>query len=275
MTSSKILDLSIIIPFKDKADLTIACMDSLAKYGDPVREILLVSNNSSAHELAKVQAAASKHANMKVKEYNHPFNFHSINNWGVKQTSGKVLFFLNNDIELTDQSSGLIEAMYQKSLEPDMGAVGCVLVYEDRKTVQHAGVYLIPGGTADHAYIGKKLSFIKKKQPLDVSDGREFSAVTAAAVMVERKKYDKIGGMNEKFIICGGDVDLCLRLQDAGHRTWLIGYNHGYMIHKESKSRSMLAVPYVDFVESYRIYVKHFDTSRGDKFLPPEVVAYV
>lgn len=275
MPEQNTLDLSVVIPFKDKSVLTNACLESLAKYGNGVKEILLVSNNSSEDERKKVQACASKYPNAWVEEYNHPFNFQAINNWGVSRTSGSVVLLLNNDIELTPDSVNLLENMYRKALEPDVGAVGCVLLYEDRKTVQHAGVYLIPGGTADHVYIGKKFSYAKKGNPLDISDGLELSAVTAAAVMVERKKYDEVEGMNEDFIICGGDVDMCLRLQDKGYKTWLVGTNHGYMVHKESKSRSMMAIPYVDFVESYKSYVKHFDLATGDPFLSPEVVAHV
>lgn len=262
------LDLSIVIPFKDKSGLTIACLDSLMKYGGNFKEVLLISNNSTESEVARIKSAASKYKNAVVEEYNHPFNFQAINNWGATKTSGKVILFLNNDIELTKHSIGLLEAMYKKAMEKDIGAVGCVLVYEDRKTVQHAGVYLIPGGTADHLYIGQPLNKAKKGVPVDISEGFELNAVTAAAVMVERDKYRVVEGMNENFIICGGDVDLCLRLRGAGFKTWLVGINFGRMIHKESKSRSMLAVPYVDFVESYKSYVKFFDLKKGDVFLP-------
>ena len=60
---------------------------------------------------------------------------------------------------------------------------------------------------------------------------------------------------------------MCLRLADKGYKTLLIGSDSGYMLHKESKSRSMIAVPYVDFVESYKIYIKHFDLQNGDPYL--------
>lgn len=275
MSSNKPLDLSIIIPFKDKAAMTIDCLDSLHTYGESVKEILLISNNSSEQEVTHVKKAAEKYKNTRVVVYDHPFNFQAINNWGVSKTSGKVVMLLNNDIELDENSAGLLKAMYNKALEKNVGAVGCVLLYEDRSTVQHAGVYLIPGGTADHVYIGKKFSYAKSGNPLNINEGLQLSAVTAAAVMIERQKFDTINGMNEDFIICGGDVDMCLRLHEQGYKSWLVGANHGYMIHKESKSRSMIAVPYVDFVESYKSYVRHFDPITGDPFVSPEVMAHV
>lgn len=267
MSSTETLDLSIIIPFKNKSNLTIACIESLAKYAPNISEVIIISNSSSKEELRLVSNAVKKHKNYKLFEHDTPFNFQEINNWGIRKTKGRVVMLLNNDIELTQSSVGLIDKMYQEAIRPKTGAVGCILVYEDRKTVQHAGVHLVPGGTADHLFIGKSLKYAKKQTMIDIKDGIETTAVTAAAVMIERSKLEKISNMNEDFIICGGDVDLCLRLKDKGYRTWLVGLDYGYMIHKESKSRSMISVPYVDFVESYKSYIKHFDFINGDKYI--------
>jgi GT2 family glycosyltransferase len=271
------LDISVIIPFKDHADVTLKCVESLVEFTEPIKEILLVSNNSSSSELQKIKSAIDQHANIKLLIYDRPFNYHKINNFAVRHADGGVIFFLNNDIELTNNSRGLIKSMYEKTVQSDVGAVGCVLLYGDNRTIQHGGVYLVPGGTADHLYARQKFSSIKRRTrkgdaPYDISDEIKLSAVTAAAVMVERKKLDEVGGMNESFIIGGGDVDLCLRLEDAGYSTWLIGYNHGYMLHKESMSRSHLSIPYSDFCESYKIYIKHFDIKHGDRYLHWEKV---
>jgi GT2 family glycosyltransferase len=271
------LDISVIIPFKDHADVTLKCVQSLHEFGDPVKEVILVSNNSSSPELQKINDSIAEYSNTKLITYNQPFNYHKINNFAVKHATGAVVFFLNNDIELTEDSRGLIEKMYEKSLQNNIGAVGCVLLYGDNKTIQHGGVYLVPGATADHLYTKQKLSAIKRQTrrgdaPYDISDDLKVTAVTAAAVMIERKKLDRVNGMDEDFIIGGGDVDLCLRLEDAGYDTWLLGYNHGYMLHKESMSRSHLAIPYSDFCESYKIYIKHFDMKHGDRYLHWEKV---
>ena len=271
MPSSQ-LDLSVIIPFKDHSDLTISCFKSLELYANKIKEILLVSNNSSSLELNKVKRSAKEFKNIKILEYNHPFNFQKINNWAATQTSSKVYLFLNNDVELIPSSSQLLNTMYEMALVSDVGAVGCVLLYEDRKTIQHAGVYLVPGGTADHLYIGKKLFSVLQKIEnheyyYNIKQNLEVSAVTAASVMVSRKHFNSVNGFNENFIICGGDVDLCLRLSLEGKKTILIGSDYGYMIHKESRSRSSIGIPYVDFIESYKSYINYFNLSKGDTHL--------
>jgi GT2 family glycosyltransferase len=266
------LDISVIIPFKNHAGMTVKCIESLLQFGEPMKEILLINNGSSEEELKVISEAADQIDSVSVINYDHPFNYQKINNFAAKHASGSVLFLLNNDIELTEKSKGLIRAMYEKAQEAKTGAVGCVLLYGDGYTIQHAGVYLVPGGTADHLYTRQPFSRVKKlikqnKLPYDIAKNMRLTAVTAAAVMVECKKFDQIGGMNEKFIIGGGDVDLCLRLEDEGYDTWLVGFNHGYMLHKESMSRSHLSIPYSDFCESYKIYIKHFDINHGDLYL--------
>ncbi len=272
MASTEPLDISVIIPFKDKVDMTLTAVRSFIEHGPPVREFLLISNNSSADELAKMQREApvlGKHC--KVLEYNFPFNYQKINNWGAQQSKGDFILFLNNDTEMVKQSEGLIEHMYTLARKPDVGIVGCLLLYGDGATIQHGGVYLVPQGTADHVYIGKKYSRAVREAgtaafPYDITKDMPLTAVTGAVNLVERKKFDAVKGFDERFIVCGGDVDLCIRHNQAGYQTWFAG--GGYIIHKESQSRAHKPVAYNDFYYSYLSYITAYDTHQGDPFVP-------
>lgn len=265
------LDLSVIIPFKDKASMTIDCLVSLLKFGPSVKEILLISNNSSTQELQKIEEFASLHKNMSVHVYNYPFNYQKINNWAVKKSRAETIMFLNNDTELRENSRNLIERMHKKAHKKNVGIVGCLLLFGDERTIQHAGVYLMPEGQADHMYITKRYDAAKaqidtKEFPYSIEKSRPLTAVTGAVQIVTKKNFDAVGGFNEDFIICGGDVDLCLRLNRAGHQTWYEA--GGYILHKESQSRKFTPIPYNDFYMSYKSYITGFDTHVGDPFLP-------
>jgi GT2 family glycosyltransferase len=265
------MDISVIIPFKDKAQMTLAAVASLFAFGPGVREVLLVSNNSSAKELKAVEDGIRDYSNVRIIEQNIPFNYHKINNHAVKCAAGEYLLFLNNDVQLVTASKGLIERMVEKSGEPEVGVVGCTLLYGDERTIQHAGVFLVPGGTADHLYIGKKYEdAINEKNrsmfPYDIKHSMPVTAVTGAAQIVSRKIFDSVCGFHENFILCGGDVDLCIRLNKAGFQTWFVG--GGYMLHKESVSRQNLSIPYSDFTNSYKSYSTVFDSALGDPFMP-------
>jgi len=202
------LDMTVVIPFKDKAAMTLDCINSLFLYGPTIKEIFLVSNNSTDDELAIIRDGIKDKKNIRLLEYNHPFNYQKINNWTVKRSTGKTILFLNNDTELRPASKGLLERMYQKSQEDHVGMVGCLLLFGGEKTIQHAGVYLMPGGQADHLYVAKKLSTAiqqagTKEFPYDVRESRKLTAVTGAVQMVQRKKFDAVAGFDERFIIWG------------------------------------------------------------------------
>lgn len=266
------MDISVIVPFKDKARMTMEAVTSLLGVCPQVKEILLVSNNSNAIELAAVREASKGLEQVTLMEYNHPFNYQKMNNWAAKQAAGKVLFFLNNDTECMAESAEVIRRMYDKALQPEVGMTGCLLLYGDGVTIQHAGVFLLPKGQADHMYAGRRLSHVtaggrnKELFPYDVTADMPMTAVTGAAQMVEARKFWEVGGFDERFIICGGDVDLCIRLNIASLQTWFV--SGGFIIHKESQSRAFKPIPYNDFYWSYLSYMKGFDFENGDKFLP-------
>ncbi len=264
-------DISVIVPFKDKAAMTLDCINSLVQYGPVVKEILLVSNNSNAEELEVVREGVKHRKNVNLVEYNHPFNYQKVNNWAVLKSSGETIFFLNNDTELRPKSAGLIEKMFEKAHQEDVGIVGCLLLFGGEVTIQHAGVFLRPGGQADHLYVTEKYARALAEKgsarfPYDIEQDRPLSSVTGAVSIVQRKKFDAVEGFDERFIICGGDVDLCLRLNASQYQTWYVG--GGYILHKESQSRKFTPIPYNDFYWSYLSYVKGFDNEKGDPFLP-------
>ncbi len=252
--------------------MTLEAVTTLLQFGPDVKEILLISNNSSDEELQRVVSGVEHIGHASVLVYNHPFNYQKINNWAVQKAKGRFILFLNNDTELTKESVGLLEAMCEKAAEPKVGMVGCLLLYGDQRTIQHAGVFLRPGLQGDHMYVGHKLSTVLReakteKYPYDIRESRPMTAVTGAVQLVEKKKFDAVKGFDERFIICGGDVDLCIRLNKAGYQTWYIGTSK-YIVHKESQSRSQKPVPYVDFYYSYQSYITAYDLKVGDPFLP-------
>ncbi|WP_439668163.1 Glycosyltransferase, GT2 family [Cupriavidus necator] len=265
-------ELSVLIPFKDKAEMTLQCVRSLYEFGPRCREVLLISNNSSDAELSIIRHGIEEYPEAKVLIYDEPFNYQKLNNWAVKQSAGSMLLFLNNDTELVESSRGLIETMVQRAIEPHIGGVGCVLLYGDAKTIQHGGVYLVSGGLADHVHVGKRLTDVLRlcgegKLTPDIRHDLSLTAVTGAVTVVERAKFDAVRGFDEQFIICGGDVDLCIRLEKAGFQTLLVGADKGYILHKESQSRRHKPIPYNDFYRSYLSYLESYDTTVGDRFV--------
>ena len=65
---------------------------------------------------------------------------------------------------------------------------------------------------------------------------RTVSAVTAACLVLERRKFDAVGGFDEAaFPVAYNDVDLCLRLARKGYRT--LWTPDARLMHLESATR--------------------------------------
>ena len=152
-------------------------------------------------------------------------------NAGAARARGEFLVFLNTDIEF---KPGWLEALISAADEDDkIGAVGCKLLYPEG-TIQHGGVFLRDDQLdrvpliASHDHVGKPSNDLEANQPADLL------AVTAAAVLIRRTASDEVGGFDEGYFNGYEDVDLCLKLGQAG---WRIVYEPSCeLIHFESKS---------------------------------------
>src|ERR1700682_1721344 len=160
----------------------------------------------------------------------NPFNFSRANNQGAIAATGDFLVFLNNDTEII--AADWLQHLIYYAEQSDVGAVGALLIYEDR-TVQHAGVALGIRGTADHAMRGFPIGVDGYAGSLVCA--REVSALTGACLMIRKSLFHEIGGFNEHFFTVYQDVDLCRRLRTRGLR--LIFTPQALVVHHESLSR--------------------------------------
>jgi GT2 family glycosyltransferase len=159
-----------------------------------------------------------------------------------------------------DWASTLLE----EAQRPQVGAVAPMLIYPGG-AVQHAGAALGLHGYAGHPFAGLRPG---QPTPFGRADQgtRNWLAVTAACMMVQRSKFLAVGGFDESFVVAGNDVDLCLRLTAAGHRSLCVP--HAIVVHDESRSRGAHIDP-GDFVRSERSYGRF--RTVGDPFYNPSL----
>ncbi len=238
-----------VVGFRDRADLLERCAASLLERSSYERlGLRLVDNASTDSEVPPLLERLGREKLVTVDRDPRPFNFSALNNAAAARSNADVLVFLNNDTEVI--SPGWIEELLEEALRPEIGAVAPMLLYPDGR-VQHAGVAIGIHGWAGHPFAGLKPD--ERTAFGAASDGtRNWMAVTAACMMVEKRKFDEVGGFDEGFAVAGGDVDLCLRLTAAGYRSLCV--SHVRLLHDESASRDPMAVPAGDFEASRRSY---------------------
>jgi len=225
---------SIIIPFKNQGHLLRDCLNSIFKtVVDVDYEIILADNGSTDKSLLKyVKQIEESYDHIRHFVIDIPFNFSRINNEATKLVTGDYILFLNNDIEAIKK--GWLEDMMEYLQQEDVGIIGAKLLYGNGR-VQHAGVILGVGHVAGHAFRHLK----------DESDGnlkkanciQEIGSVTGACLLIKKECFIEVGGFNEKDLaIAYNDIDLCLKVREAGYK--IIYTPYAKLYHHESQSRS-------------------------------------
>lgn len=229
---------TIIIPTRDGLEILKRAVDSIIKttrYSN--YEILIVDNQSREQKTLNYFQKISTNNRIRILSYNKPFNYSALNNYAVKQANGSVLALLNNDVEII--SSSWLTEMVGHTQRSDIGCVGAMLYYPDNR-IQHAGVIIGLGGCAGHSHKFYNRGASGYTDRLLCT--QNYSAVTAACLVVKKQIFNDVGGLNQKDLaVAFNDVDFCLKVQALGYRNlwtpWAELYHHESVSRGEDNTR--------------------------------------
>lgn len=224
---------SIIIPTKNGYKDVQRCVSSIIeKTTYQNYEIIMADNGSTDPKMQELYAKFEQQlpGRFFVESIDIPFNFSTINNRAVKKAHGEYLLFLNNDTEVITEN--WLTLMVSFAQQERIGCVGAKLLYPNN-TVQHAGVILGLGGVAGHGHYGYPHGDLGYFGRLAINVN--YSAVTAACLLMKKADFDAVGGFEEAFTVAFNDVDLCLKVQALGRdNVWL---HEAELYHFESQTR--------------------------------------
>ena len=224
---------SIIIPTKNGYKDVQRCVSSIIeKTTYKNYEIIMADNGSTDPKMHELYAEFEQQlpGRFFVESIDIPFNFSTINNRAVKKAHGEYLLFLNNDTEVITEN--WLTLMVSFAQQERIGCVGAKLLYPNN-TVQHAGVILGLGGVAGHGHYGYPHGDLGYFGRLAINVN--YSAVTAACLLMKKADFDAVGGFEEAFTVAFNDVDLCLKVQALGRdNVWL---HEAELYHFESQTR--------------------------------------
>lgn len=210
---------SIIIPTKDGLHHLKRLFDGFSQStGYSNYEVIVVDNDSEDETLEFLDNQKRK-LNLRVIRNSENKSFSESNNIAAKQAKGSFLLFLNNDVSPTE---GWLNHMMNTALkDKSIGAVGAKLVYPNKPDFENSN-------KIQHGGLGFKLEndFIR---PINLNMGAGFfssntvkeeekAGVTAACLLVEKKKFEEIDGFDESYWYGYEDVDLCLKLSENGYK---------------------------------------------------------
>lgn len=223
--------ISIIIPSRDNCEVLRRCVDSIVGQSSYSNfELVIIDNGSADPKTLHFLDEVKEQNGISVIRHDAPFNFSELNNIGVSHARGEILLFLNDDTEVL--SADWLQRMAGYAQLEHVGAVGAKLLYPGGSEIQHAGILNLEDGPG-HAFL---------RQAADATGyymrnllEYNWLAVTGACLMVERRKFESIGGFDETLPVAYNDVELCFRLHEAGF--YNVVCQSVSLIHHESVSR--------------------------------------
>lgn len=239
------------------------CLTALRPVLEDVRtQLVLVLDSDGPQDFAEPWRALLGER-LTVLTTDPPFNFSEKVNRGIEAATGEYVVLLNDDVQPI--TADWLDHMVALASEPDVGAVGALLVYEDG-TVQHAG----------HAFSEQAVHLIDKGLPLGPGPrrrnacDRDVSGVTAACLVQRRAVWEKVGGLDPSFPVAFNDVEYCDRIRALGLR--VVQCNLARLYHFESRTRAGTAEP-----QEVALMLSKLDSSlldRPDPFTPDLTVRY-
>jgi GT2 family glycosyltransferase len=227
---------TLIIATRNHAELVKPCVASARQQaGYENYEIVVIDNQSDEPELLDFLAEQTAAGALRVHRYDKPFNHSAMHNEVLDGLTAKYVVLLNNDVwGFSDH--WLEELVATAEMDETIAVVGAQLFYPD-DTIQHAGVILGPKCLPAYSHSG---------WPRD-ADGyfgrlqafQEYSVVIGALALVRREAWVRVAGFDaESFPISYNDVDLCLRLRQAGYRCLYNPSVQAYHFEMKTRGRS-------------------------------------
>ena len=225
--------LSVIIPFRDKPELTARAAHSIARqeFAGSI-EILLINNQSSADALTALRAELSRlpaGIRWRIVDYDAPFNHSAQCTLGARASRGEILLFMNNDAELV--TSGALTELAAWAARSDVASVG-VAIEEPQTRKLAAGM---EARLAPMPYFDSIVE--ERSEPAFTPYVREAFGNTFAFAAVSRAAFDALGGLDAlRFPNGYNDVDFACRARRRGYTHVTLG--HLQVRHAPGQSRA-------------------------------------
>ena len=198
----------ILVNFNDRDRLS-ACLRSL-RGQEPVPEIIVVDNASDDGSLDLLAAEFPEVRRLALAENG---GFGKANNAGVLAATGELLLFLNTD---TVVPPGAVNALAGRlSSAPDAAAAGPALARPSGRFQVSFGRSVGLFGQSLQKFLLNPLHERTLPRSRKV---RSVGWLSAACLLCRRSAFEAAGGFDEEFFLYFEDIDLCVRMRNAGGR---------------------------------------------------------
>ncbi len=223
----------VVVVSYNQSDRLLACLAAAAAARPAVR--LIVVDNASADGSAEAVAAAYPDADVIALPEN--IGFAAGVNRGAAIGEAPYILLLNNDARLGPEA---LERMRQALDNEKVAAVGPRLLGLDGEIELSLDRTLSPWNEARFrvlgALYGSGRGAVAARVRRRYASSRDVVSLSGACILLRREAFDQADGFDERFFLYAEDVDLCLRLRQAG---WRLRYEADAVVeHDRGASRA-------------------------------------
>ncbi len=205
---------SIVIPTRGELDRLRPCLDNIAATTSDVETEIVVVDNGSASDEARGYLEQVSSTGVRVARAGGSFDHSRLLRAGASVASGEFLLLARDDLD--PLRPGWLAEMLGRMAEPDVGAVGAMLIAPSG-VILHGGVTLGPDVSAAVAFADRMEGDPGYSDLLLAA--HECSAVSAACLLTRRRLFQELGGLDGARFPSGlSEVDFCLRMRASGRR---------------------------------------------------------
>jgi hypothetical protein len=182
-------------------------------------------------------------------------------NTALRQVDADYYVLLNSDVEVT---AGWIEPLqHVLDRQPEVAAVQPkILSLTERHMFEYAGA---GGGLIDtlgYPFCRGRLFYVLEPDQGQFNDSRPIFWSSGAAMMIRASLFHQMGGLDEDFFAHMEEIDLCWRMQRAGHVIWYEGTSTVYHLGGGTLSVSNPFKTYLNFKNGLSLLYKNLPASE-------------
>lgn len=227
------------------------CLRSVeAAITDLNAEIIVVDNNSQDDSCNMVKR---QFPNVKLIENKVNFGFSKGNNIGVAQAQGEYICILNPDTVVSEDTFATL--LNYADTKNNLGIVGCKLIDGTGKFLPESKRNIPKPIVSLKKMLGFPKAYYANQVPAD-SIGK-VPIFVGAFMLMKKKVYESVGGLDEDYFMYGEDVDLSYKILKAGYENYYNGTTT--IIHYKGES----TLKNLDYAKRFygamqTFYQKHF-----------------
>lgn len=245
------------------------CLRHVVPVLDQGGEVLVVDNASKDETVKRVESLDSRIVVIKEAEN---LGFAAAVNLAARMSNREVLCLLNPDAGLEAESLSRLTSVVLS--DPSIGILGPLVTQEDGRS-GNSGAGRFPTIWRTFCTLWG-VSLLAGPEILEgtvlltrqVRRARDVDWLTGACIVARRATWIEVGGLTERWFMYGEDIDLGMRVREAGLRTVVLPDLHvEHAVGGSSEGAAQSPIESAWLVNQYEFFMSSMSSGRFENFL--------